>query len=52
MTAVYVGELVHQAEAVQRKTTLDLGRTLRTALGIKGSPLLEEPQGPQRPRTF
>ena len=40
-TAVYVRELVHQAEEVQRKTTLDQGKTLRTALGIKGSPLLE-----------
>jgi hypothetical protein len=39
--AVYVRELVHQAEGVQRKTTLDQGKTLRTALGIKGSPLLE-----------
>jgi len=39
--AVYVRELVHQAEEAQRKTTLDRGRTLRTALGIKGGPLLE-----------
>jgi len=35
------GSPLKEAEEVQRKTTLDRGRTLRTALGIKGSPLLE-----------
>jgi len=35
------GSPLKEAEEAQRKTTLDRGRTLRTALGIKGSPLLE-----------
>ena len=35
------GSPLKEAEVVQCKTTVDRGRTLRTALGIKGSPLLE-----------
>ena len=35
------GSPLKEAEEAQRKTTLDRGRTLRTALGIKGSTLVE-----------
>ena len=48
------GSPLKEAEEVQRKTTLDRGRTLNpsNSAGHQRQSVVGEPQGPQRPRTF